>query len=91
MDDLEGRDELFDLERVRWDQLQRLLNGFFAGLISRAPAGSAPLVNEAPATRAIEARKLAGEPLPYTSYLASTERQIQLELYRIRKGAEKTF
>jgi hypothetical protein len=36
-------------------------------------------------------RMLVGEPLPYASYLASTERQIQLELYRIRKGAEKTF
>jgi hypothetical protein len=36
-------------------------------------------------------RMLDGEPLPYAGYLASTERQIQLELYRIRKGAEKTF
>ena len=36
-------------------------------------------------------RMLQGEPLPYTGYLASTQRQIQLELYRIRKGAEKIF
>jgi len=36
-------------------------------------------------------RMLEGEPIPYTAYLASTERQIQLQLYRIRKGAEKVF
>ena len=36
-------------------------------------------------------RMLHGETLPYATYLATTERQIQLELYRIRKGAEKLF
>ncbi|HEU4583173.1 MAG TPA: hypothetical protein VFS67_33160 [Polyangiaceae bacterium] len=36
-------------------------------------------------------RMLQGETLPYATYLATTERQIQLELYRIRKGAEKFF
>jgi hypothetical protein len=36
-------------------------------------------------------RLLAGEDLPYVASLASTERQIQLELQRIRKGADKVF
>lgn len=36
-------------------------------------------------------RLLAGEDLPYVSALASTERQIQLELQRIRKGADKVL
>ena len=36
-------------------------------------------------------RMLHGEAMPYATYLATTERQIQLELYRIRKGAEKLF
>jgi len=33
-------------------------------------------------------RILEGEAIPYNSYLANTERQIQLELYRIRQSAD---
>jgi hypothetical protein len=36
-------------------------------------------------------RLLAGEDMPYVSSLASTERQIQVELQRIRKNADKVF
>lgn len=36
-------------------------------------------------------RLLAGEDIPYVSSLASTERQIQLELQRIRKNADKVL
>jgi len=36
-------------------------------------------------------RILQGEAMPYATYLATTEREIQIELYRIRKGAEKMF
>lgn len=36
-------------------------------------------------------RLLKGEDIPYVSSLASTERQIQLELQRIRKGADKVL
>jgi hypothetical protein len=36
-------------------------------------------------------RLLQGESIPYGAYLVSTERQLQLELYRIREGADKVF
>jgi hypothetical protein len=36
-------------------------------------------------------RVLEGESIPYGAYLASTERQVQLELNRIREGADKMF
>ncbi len=36
-------------------------------------------------------RLLAGEDIPYVSSLASTERQIQLELQRIRKNADRVL
>ena len=36
-------------------------------------------------------RMLEGEAIPYSAYLVSTERQLQLELYRIREGADKVF